>query len=139
MPTVDEQTEPYVVGFYCDPCARRSGRPRLLATASRNPATFGGWDLWVARRDGRTPRLRNKPGGNDGGVPHGDVPQLPVARSADKRLALIPIFPLTPAAQLICRRKVPKGERPHRPRMARTTMVEIAERTEAAGRHDAYV
>jgi hypothetical protein len=111
----------------------------MLAVANRNPATYGGWDISVARRDGHSPQRRHHAGGNDGGVPHGDVPQLTVARSADKRLALIPIYPGTPAAQLICRRKVPPGQRPHRPRPARDKLVELAEQAEAAGRHDAYV
>jgi hypothetical protein len=111
----------------------------MLAVANRNPATYGGWDISVARRDGHSPQRRHHAGGNDGGVPHGDVPQLTVARSADKRLALIPIYPGTPAARLLCRRKVPPGQRPHRPRPARDKLVELAEQAEAAGRHDAYV
>jgi hypothetical protein len=136
---VPEQPEPYTVGFYCDPCARRDGRRRLLAVANRNPATIGGWDIAVTRRAGHSPERRHHPGGNDGGVPHGDVPQLVTGTAPDKRLQLIPIYPLTPAAQLICRRRVPPGERPHRPRLSRTALVGLAERTAAAGRHDAYV
>ena len=111
----------------------------MLGVANRNPATVGGWDIWVARRDGHSPQRRHHAGGNDGGVPHGDVSQLTVARRPDKRLALIPIYPLTPATQLKCRRKVPEGERPHRARVARMKLVELAEQAEAAGRHDAYV
>ena len=132
-----EQPEPYVVGFYCDPCARRSGQRRLLAVANRNPATFGGWDIAVARRASQK-RPGDKPVGNDGGIPHGDFP-MPVATAPGKRLALIALVPLVPAAQLVCRRKVPSGERPHRPRVARVKLVELAEQAEVAGRHDAYV
>jgi hypothetical protein len=133
---VSEQAEPYAIGIYCDPCARRSGRRRLLAVAQRNPATFGGWDIAVARRAGRA-HPGDKPVGNDGGVPHGDFPE-PALTAPGKRLRLIPISPLESATQLVCRRKVPKGERPHRPRMARTRVVELAEQAAAAGRRDAY-
>jgi len=134
---VSEQGEPYVVGFYCDPCARRSGRRRLLASAHSNPATYGGWDILVGRRVGR-PRPGDKPVGNDGGVPHGHFP-IPVLSADGKRSVFVAISPLESAVQLKCRRKVPKGERPHRPRVARTKLVELAEQAKAAGRRDAYV
>jgi hypothetical protein len=127
-----EQSEPYVVSFYCDPCARRSGRRRLLGGAEQNPAIYGGWAIWVTRRVGHVPRPREDPVGNDGGVPHGDFPE-PAARAPGKRLVMIQIHPLTPAAQLICRRC------PARPREARTALVELAEQAVAAGRCDAYV
>lgn len=134
---VVEQPEPYVVGFYCDACARRSGRRRLLAVANRNPVRFDGWDVAVVRRAGQ-PRPGEHPLGNDGGVPHGDFP-MPILSAPGKRSVAVSISPMDPAAQLQCRRKVPEGERPHRPRVARSKLVELAEQTEAAGRHDAYV
>jgi hypothetical protein len=134
---VSEQSEPYVVAFYCDPCARRSGHRRTLAVANQNPATYGGWDIAVVRRAGR-PRPAEKPVGNDGGVPHGDVP-MPILSAPGKRLVLVSVHVLEPAAQLMCRRKVPTGQRPHRPRVARVELVELASQAEAAGRHDAYV
>lgn len=132
-----EQPEPYVVGFYCDPCARRSGRRRLLAIANRSSSVFGGWDIAVVRRAG-SPRPAEKPVGNDGGVPHGDFP-MPILSAPGKRVVFISISPLERAVQLKCRRKIPKGERPHRPRVARTELVERAHQAEDAGRHDAYV
>jgi hypothetical protein len=139
LAVVSEQHEPYVVGFYCLPCYRRYGRRRFLAVANSNPATFGGWDIDVARRAGHSPQRRHHAGRNDGGVVHGDVSQLVTKTAPDKRLQLIPIYPLSPAAQLICRRKVPEGERPHRPRLSRAAMVELVEGAKAAGRHDVYV
>jgi hypothetical protein len=134
---VSKQGEPYVVGFYCDPCARRSGHLRLLATANQNPATFGGWDIWVSRRIGHAAGP-NKVVGNDGGVPHGDFPG-PVATAPERRLVQVLVGPFAPAAQLKCRRKVPRGERPHRPRVALAKLIKLAEQAMAAGRHDAYV
>jgi hypothetical protein len=135
---VPKQPEPYVVAFYCDPCARRSGRRRMLAVANRNPATYGGWDISATRRVGHVPSPKQKPVGNDGGVPHGDSPGA-VATAPGKRLVLVSVPVLEPAAQLVCRRKVPEGERQHRPRVARAKLVELADKAEAVGRHDAYV
>ena len=141
---VTEQPDSLSVGFYCDLCAQQSGRRRMLGVASQSPTTFGGWDVWIARRVGRAPHpegMAARPSpltiANDGGVPHG-VPE-PIATAPGRRLVLIPISPLTPAAQFICRRKVPRGQRPHRPRVARTKLVELAEQAVAAGRRDAYV
>jgi hypothetical protein len=109
----------------------------MLACANRSPATYGGWDILVSRRVGR-PRPGDKPVGNDGGVPHGDFP-MPVLSAEGKRAVFVAISPLESAAQLVCRRKVPEGERQHRPRVARAKLVELAEQAEAAGRRDAYV
>jgi hypothetical protein len=147
---MSEQPAPHDVVFYCDPCARRSGRRRLLAAADRDAATSDGWRFWLARRGGRKVMVplyngRQVPAvalvtPTIGGHLHGPRQRIgPVLQLGGHRFVLVPFDVAAPAAQLICYRNVPKGQRPHRPRVARTTLVELAERAVAYGRRDAYV
>ena len=64
---------------------------------------------------------------------------MPVLSAAGKRSVFVAITPLESAVQLKCRRKVSRGEQPHRPRLSRAKLVELAEQALAAGRRDAYV
>lgn len=125
--------------FYCDRCARRDGRKRILAVAERGPHPWCPPDLWnlwgfsVVRRAGRAP---SEPGvavatSYSGGVPHGEPKR--VAMRVGRRLALVPLNLFEPAAQLVCRHCKA------RPRVARAQLVELADQAEAAGRRDAYV
>lgn len=50
---MSEQRAPHDVVFYCDACARRSGRRRFLAAGDQDRAMSDGWRLWLARRGGR--------------------------------------------------------------------------------------
>jgi hypothetical protein len=116
--------------FYCDRCAQRDGRKRILAVAERGPDRH--WRLSVFRRAGRAPA---EPGvavatSRTGGVPHGERKR--VAMQVGRRLVLVPLHPFATAAQLICRHCKA------RPRPSRTKLVEMAEQTVAKGRRDAY-
>ena len=134
---MSEQREPDRVVFYCDRCAQRDGRKRILAVAERGGDPWfpqrDDWRLSVARRVGQAPVV---PGAavatsHSGGLPHGEPKR--VTMQLRRRLALVPILLFDPAAQLICRHCKA------RPRVARAKLVELADQAEAAGRRDAYV
>jgi hypothetical protein len=147
---MSEQPAPNDVLFYCDACARRSGRRRFLAAGDQDRAMSDGWRLWLARRGGRKVTVPLY-GGRQvptvalvtptiGGRLHGPRQRIgPVLQPGGHRFVLVPLDVAAPAAELVCYRNVPRGERQHRPRVARTMLVELAEQTIASGRCDAYV
>jgi hypothetical protein len=109
-----------------------------------------GWRFWLARRGGRKVTVPLYDGRQVptvalvtptiGGHLHGPRQRIgPVLQPGGHRFVLVPLDVAAPAAQLICYRNVPRGERQHRPRVARSTLVELAEHTVAFGRRDAYV
>jgi hypothetical protein len=134
--------------FYCDRCARRYGSRRLLAAADRyagpGPGTTqpsDGWRLWLSRRAGRKSPTVSLYSGRQ--VPRVSLytPVVPSTRGARQRIGPVlqpgghrfVLVSLETWAPLICYRC------PARPRESRAALVELAERTVAAGRRDAYV
>jgi len=128
--------------YYCNQCARRSGRLRVMAAAKHDPtpSAWGirpphGWRIWYARRLPKKIRLEDTAGYltviSAGGAPHGPRKRQGLVVQPNLRFVLVPLA--GSSAALDCRRC------PARPRETRETLVELAERTVAAGRRDAYV
>lgn len=117
------------ITFRCWQCHRHWGNAPVLGYAGRDPGTFGGWGVLVARRV----RRPGKPGGNDGGVPAPRTFAEPAMGAAGKRTVLIPLQPVTPTAQLRCSRC------PHKPREARETLVKLATEALERGERVVYV
>jgi hypothetical protein len=131
---VREQPNQYRVTFYCDRCARRDGRNRIVAVADRgvDPQHPDFWWMSVARRAGRAPTKPSSAVGTSrsGGLPHGESKR--VKMQVGRRLVLVPLHPLDSAAQLICRHCKA------RPRIAQAKLIQLADQAMAIGRHDAY-
>jgi hypothetical protein len=122
-----------IVVFRCDRCARQHGRAPVLAMAHRDPAE--GWALFLARRTSQSAHVGSvQPWGGPTKRNARLSYMTPDAKPGESRLLLI-LFTASTAAQLACRRRGCSAK----PRVARATLVEMAEQTIAAGRHDAYV
>lgn len=124
-----EQREQYDVTFYCNKCALRRGKMVTVGVAAHDLG--GEWRFWVTRRADRAAFA------TVAGPAVGDPPRKLLAfgnylETPGRRVVHVP-FTSGSAAQFICRGC------PARPREARAVMVELAERTVAAGRRDAYV
>jgi hypothetical protein len=130
-----EQRNRYRVTVYCDCCAQRWGRGPVLAVADRLPGMVEGhWKLQIARRASRKLSPERVRAGSMKSYSGGAVPDQP-QHFAPKpgRFQLVPLRALdASAAQLIC------SKCPARPRVTLAKLIDLAEQTMAAGRHDAY-
>jgi hypothetical protein len=133
---MSEQRERVEVIIRCDLCHRRygDGGAPILALADRMPGAD--WTVAAIARRGRRADLPVAV--RKGGGPHDPLQvaaQAPPAISGPQTTRLGMNLITSAAAQLACRRRTCTA----RPRVARAALIELAERTAAAGQRVAYV